>query len=216
MKKLVIFDLDGTLLNTLEDLAIAGNYALKQSGLPVHPTEAFKQFVGNGVYKLVERMTPENLRADERLLAKLKADFDFWYGAHGEANTAPYDGVIELLDRLAEMGVARAVLSNKPHEFAVPLCQKYFGDRFTVVFGQRQGYPCKPDRMLTAEILEKTGVSPEDAIYVGDSGVDMQTAKNGDLFAVGALWGFRSRAELEENGADAVAERPLDLLNEIG
>ena len=129
--------------------------------------------------------------------------------------TAPYPGVPELLGALEQAGAACAVLSNKPHAFTVELCRSLLGERFAVVHGQREGWPTKPDRLLTAEILEETGIRAADTVYVGDSGVDMQTAKNGGLFAVGALWGFRSEEELRENGADAVAERPLDLLRYI-
>ncbi len=213
MKTLVIFDLDGTLLNTLGDLAAAANHALEEQGLPTHPEERYKTFVGDGVYKLIERITPPALRADAALSARLKEGFDHYYAAHGEDLTAPYPGVLDTLDALRERGVACAVLSNKPHEFSVPLCKRYFGDRFRFVHGQRQGYPRKPDRRLVAELLELAGVQPEDCLYVGDSGVDMQTAKNGGVFAVGALWGFRAREELEQAGADAFASSIEEILH---
>lgn len=215
MKKLVIFDLDGTLLNTLDDLAAAGNHLLRAHGWPEHPAERYKLFVGNGVYKLVERMIPADADHSPGALALLRDEYNAYYSAHNADLTAPYPGVPELLGALEQAGAACAVLSNKPHAFTVELCRSLLGERFAVVHGQREGWPTKPDRLLTAEILEETGIRAADTVYVGDSGVDMQTAKNGGLFAVGSLWGFRSEEELRENGADAVAERPLDLLRYI-
>lgn len=214
MIKLVIFDLDGTLLNTLDDLAAAGNHALALRGYPIHAVDAFRYFVGDGVAKLVERMTPPAAR-EPSLLAAVKADFDAYYSAHGTALTAPYAGAIALLDALAARGVACAVLSNKPHAFTAALCPHYFGDRLHPVHGQRQGYPRKPDGALVTEILGISGVSAVECVYVGDSGVDMQTAKNGGVFAIGALWGFRTRDELLENGADALAQTPEEILRFI-
>lgn len=211
MTKLVLFDLDGTLLNTINDLAMAANYALERHGLPQHPMEDYKYFVGNGVFKLVERMTPETRRADKKLLESLKSDFDVYYAKHSNDCTKPYDGVPELLDRLHVKGIKCAVLSNKPHEFTELLCKLFFNNRICIAHGHRQGYPHKPDKKLVEEILNLAGVSAEHCVYVGDSGVDMQTAKNAGVCAVGALWGFRSREELEENGADAVISSPLDL-----
>ncbi len=213
MKTLVIFDLDGTLLNTLDDLAAAANHALAEQELPVHPVEQYKTFVGDGVYKLIERMTPPAQRADTALAARLKEGFDRYYAAHGEELTAPYPGVLDTLDALRERGVICAVLSNKPHEFSVPLCKRFFGDRLRFVHGQRQGYPRKPDRRLVTELLELADAQPEDCLYVGDSGVDMQTAKNAGVFAVGALWGFRTREELEQAGADAFAGSIEEILH---
>lgn len=215
MTKLVIFDLDGTLLNTLDDLAQAGNHALALHGFPTHPTEAFRYFVGDGVVKLVERMSPENVREDAVLQAALKADFDAFYSKHGQDRTAPYAGALELLDALCARGILCAVLSNKPHEFTSVLCPRYFGGRLSLAHGQRAGYLKKPDGGLVREILELTGTASSECLYVGDSGVDMRTAKNGGVYAVGALWGFRTREELEQNGADALAASPMDILNFI-
>lgn len=211
MKQYAIFDLDGTLLNTLGDLAAACNYALAQKGLPQHPADAYRMFVGNGVAKLVERMTPEGLRGDGMLLAELRRCFDGYYSVHGRDLTRPYDGIPAMLDGLLSRGVKLAVLSNKPHEFVRELVPHYFGGRFVSVYGQRAGFPTKPDPSLVAEVLAALGAAKEETLYLGDSGVDMQTAKNGGVFAVGALWGFRERAELVENGADAVIAGPEEL-----
>ena len=210
MTRLVIFDLDGTLLNTLDDLAAAANFALERHGLPGHPTEAYKQFVGNGVFKLVERMTPESRRTDKALLASIKADFDAYYAEHNEDCTKPYDGVLELLDTLRTRGIACTVLSNKPHEFTKVLCSQYFGKRIPLAFGHRQGYPHKPEKALVEEILKLTGIPAEQTVYVGDSGVDMQTAKNAGVYAAGVLWGFRGREELKKYGADALISSPQE------
>lgn len=212
MKKFVIFDLDGTLLNTLDDLAAAANHALEVMSLPIHPVEAFRMFVGNGVPKLVERMTPEALRHDAALSARLRQAFDEYYGPHGQDLTRPYDGVILLLDELLNRGMKLAILSNKPHEFVKTLVPHYFGERFTVVYGQRAGYPTKPDGSLVEEVLADLGGRAEEAVYLGDSGVDMETARNGGVFSVGVLWGFRSREELLAHGAQALIERPEELL----
>lgn len=215
MTKLTLFDLDGTLLNTLDDLAHAANFALRRIGLPEHPTEAYKQFVGNGIEKLVERMTPEVQRTDTALLAALKKEFDAYYAEHSLDCTRPYDGITELLHSLNERGIVCAVLSNKPDAFTKLLCRQYFGDLVHIAVGHRVGYPHKPDRMLVQEMLRLTGFQAQESLYIGDSGVDMQTAKNARMFAVGVLWGFREREELEQNGADILISHPRDLLKII-
>lgn len=215
MTKLVLFDLDGTLLNTLDDLAHAANLALKRHGLPEHPVEAYKQFVGNGIVKLVERMTPKERRADEMLLEVLKQDFDAYYAEHSLDCTRPYDGITELLGLLNERGITCVVLSNKPDEFTKSLCERYFDSLVRIAVGHREGYPHKPDKALVEEMLSLAGFEGQDSIYVGDSGVDMQTAKNAGIFAVGVLWGFRGRDELEENGADILISDPQELLKII-
>lgn len=211
MKRYAIFDLDGTLLNTLDDLAAACNQALAQKGLPQHPTDAYRMFVGNGVAKLVERMTPEALRGDRALLADLRQRFDAYYGVHGSDLTRPYDGVLPMLDELLARGMGLAILSNKPHEFVTEMVPHYFGDRFAAVYGQRAGYPTKPEPSLVAETLDALGAARAETVYLGDSGVDMQTARNGGVLAVGVLWGFRDRAELLENGAQALIAAPDEL-----
>lgn len=212
MTRLVIFDLDGTLINSLLDLANAANYTLKQHGLPEHETDEYKYFVGNGIYKLVERMTPESSRSDKMLLASLKSNFDSYYANHSNDCTKPYDGVLDVLDTLRDQGIKCAVLSNKPHEFTAKLCKQYFGSRIDLAIGHREGYPHKPDKALVQEILTHFQVDCEQCLYVGDSGVDMQTAKNAQVFAVGALWGFRSEEELTTNGADVLASSPIKMM----
>lgn len=212
MTRLVIFDLDGTLINSLLDLANAANFALKQHGLPQHETDEYKYFVGNGIYKLVERMTPAICRSDKTLLASLKSEFDSYYANHSNDCTKPYDGVRNVLDALHAQGIQCAVLSNKPHEFTAKLCKQYFSNGIDLAIGHRDGYPHKPDKGLIQEILDHFHVDSKQCMYVGDSGVDMQTAKNAQVYAVGALWGFRSEEELKKNGADVLATSPTKLM----
>lgn len=210
-KHMIIFDLDGTLLDTLQDLATACNYALEKSSLPTHETAAYRQFVGNGVYKLVERMIPQQRRGDSELKARLKAGFDEYYDAHMLDFTKPYDGVIPMLDTLSERGIAACVLSNKPDAFTRSLCKRFFGDRLLLARGQRDGWPIKPDARLVKSILDDTGFETGQTAYAGDSGVDMQTAKNGGLYAIGVLWGFRDESELKQNGADVLVKAPAEI-----
>lgn len=208
--KLVIFDLDGTLLDTLEDLANAGNHVLYAHGLPTHPIEDYRYFVGDGIRKLIERMCPPG--TSKELQEQLLAENGAWYKTHSQISTKPYEGVLELLDSLKEKGISAAVLSNKPHFVAKDLVPQYFGQRFALVHGQREGYPCKPDGRLVEEIQKELGMAPQECAYCGDSGVDMRTACNGGAFPIGAAWGFRDEKELWDNGAKAIAKNPMEIL----
>ena len=176
MIKTILFDLDGTLLNTIDDLADAANWVCTQHGWPTFPVETYKHFVGNGIPKLVERFSPAEARTPERLAATL-AEFSARYDAHKEDKTAPYPGIPELLEQLQEKGMILAVASNKYQSATVKLISHYFPNiRFTAVFGQREGVNVKPDPTVVHDILDITRISREDVLYVGDSGVDMQTA----------------------------------------
>ena len=206
----VIFDLDGTLLNTLDDLGDAGNYACRQMGWPEHPIESYKYFVGNGMEKLVERFTPAQFRTPEQL----KTAYDIfmpYYNAHKEDKTVPYEGIPDLLSRLKEEGVQIAVLTNKAHHLALPVLERYFPGVFTFAQGALPGKPTKPDPALLHELMERMGAGREDTLFVGDSNVDIRTAKNGGLTGCGVLWGFRGREELLEEGADYLAETADEL-----
>ena len=206
----VIFDLDGTLLNTLDDLGDAGNYACQQMGWPEHPIESYKYFVGNGMEKLVERFTPAQFRTPEQL----KTAYDIfmpYYNAHKEDKTVPYEGIPDLLSRLKEEGVQIAVLTNKAHHLALPVLERYFPGVFTFAQGALPGKPTKPDPALLHELMERMGAGREDTLFVGDSNVDIRTAKNGGLTGCGVLWGFRGREELLEEGADYLAETADEL-----
>ncbi len=205
----VIFDLDGTLLNTIDDLADAGNRVCARRGWPTHTVAQFKLMVGNGIPKLVERFAPAG--TDEAALAAALAEFSADYGAHKEDKTAPYPGLPEMLDRLKAAGVRMAVLSNKADALAGPVVEHYFPGVFEAVQGALPGVPTKPDPTLLYKLMERLGASVDDTLFVGDSGVDAATGKNGGLPVCGVLWGFRDRTELAEAGADCYASTAEEL-----
>ena len=209
----VIFDLDGTLLNTIDDLADAGNHVCTAHGWPTHTVEAYKQMVGSGIPKLVERFTPPQAGAEERQAAL--AEFSAWYDAHKEDKTAPYPGIARAVELLKAAGVSVAVLSNKAHALAGPVVEHYFPGLFPLVQGALPGVPVKPDPTLLHRMMGRMGAGPETTLFVGDSNVDILTGKNGGLTACGVLWGFRSRQELEQAGADVIAERPEQLVEAV-
>lgn len=211
MKKLVIFDLDGTLLDTIADLAAAANHALQKAGFPVYDTETIRTFVGNGISKLLERALPEGARTAENV-ERLRTDFVPYYDAHNAEQSKPYPGVAALLLRLQERGMMLAVASNKYQAATEKLVVHYFpAIRFVKVMGQREGVPVKPDPTIVFDIMEAAGVGKEDVLYVGDSGVDMQTAHNAGVDAVAVSWGFRPRTELEAFRPLAIIDRAEEL-----
>lgn len=212
MIKAVLFDLDGTLVNSLFDLGASTNFALGQMGFPTHETEKFKIFVGDGMAKLIERASPENKR-DEKTLQTTLDIFMTHYREHYVDKTVPYDGISELLDKLT--GVKKAVISNKADEMVIPLTEKLLGERFDIVCGKKEGYPTKPDPTLTLEIIGELGVKPQECLFVGDSGMDMKVAKNAGCVALGVLWGFRGEEELRKNGADYIVSAPQQILDVI-
>ncbi len=215
MKQLVIFDLDGTLLNTIDDLAVAANYALSQCGYPTHEVSEYPHFVGNGINKLLERALPEYKR-NETEVERLRASFMPYYDAHNAVYTRPYDGIVDLLEQLRRDGVLLAVASNKYHSATVSIIRHYFPQiDFSVVLGQRDDVPKKPHPAIVNEILERTGVRQQDALYVGDSGVDMTTACAAGVESVGVTWGFRSEAELVETGACHIIHSADELLKYV-
>lgn len=204
-KQLVIFDLDGTLLDTVADLANATNWALEQCGYPTHPVEAYYKFVGNGINKLFARALPEEDSTEENIL-RIRSLFIPYYNEHNADYSRPYPGVTELLQTLQTRGVMLAVASNKYQEATLKLVRHFFPFiRFAAIYGQREEVPIKPAPDIVYDILRDTGVVKEATLYVGDSGVDMQTAKNADIVSVGVTWGFRSEEELRENEAVHVA-----------
>lgn len=210
MKTAIIFDLDGTLLDTLGDLRDAANDALRRRGLPLRTTEEIRRFVGNGVRNLMRRCLPAG-SPDEEIDAAL-ADFKAYYAAHLYDTTAPYDGIPELLTVLRKRGIKVGVLSNKLDSATQQLIRHYFYGKVDVAFGEHSGVPRKPDPTSCRMVMEQLGVRPEEVLYVGDSGVDMRTARNAGLTAVGVTWGFRSRSELIDNGADLLADLPVQIL----
>ncbi len=209
--KLVIFDLDGTLLNTIADLATATNVALEHYGLPTHKEEEYKFFVGNGINKLFERALPEDKRNEEYVM-KIRSIFVPYYDAHNSDLSRPYQGINELLLDLQNAGIKIAVASNKYQAAAVKLVKEFFPDiNFAEILGQRDGVPSKPNPTIVNEITEHTGISKKDTVYVGDSCVDMQTGKNADVTTVGVSWGFRPKAELESYNPDFIADDAMML-----
>ena len=215
MKKLVIFDLDGTLLDTVADLANATNQALEQCGYPVHPTDAYYTFVGNGVNKLFARALPAEHSTEENVL-RIRSLFVPYYNQHNADCSRPYPGVVELLHALQEGGVQVAVASNKYHEATFKLVHHFFPDiRFAAIYGQREEVPIKPAPDIVFDILHDTGIAKEDTLYVGDSGVDMQTAGNAGVESVGVTWGFRSEDELHEYGAAHIVHEAREIMNFI-
>lgn len=201
----MIFDLDGTLLDTLGDLAAAGERVCAARGWPLHPADAYRYFVGNGIPKLVERIAPPEHR-DPATLAAALAQFKAEYAAHMLDRTRPYPGIPDLLAALAADGVQMAVYSNKNDEFAKDIIAHYFaGVPFAAVHGARPGVPAKPDPQGLLALLTKLDAQPARTLFVGDSDVDVHTAHNAGLVCCGVLWGFRGRQELAAAGAEYLA-----------
>ena len=211
--KAAIFDLDGTLLDTLEDLADSGNEMLETQGFPTHPTDAYRIFVGDGVRVLMERILPTEAQ-NEQTISECMAVYQEIYARRWNAKTRPYDGIPEMLDELAKRGLKLAVLSNKPHQATLQCVTELIGGwPWKIILGMRDGVPKKPDPAGALEIVEHLGIPPKNCLYLGDTSTDMKTANAAGLHAVGVLWGFRDRSELVENGAEIVIERPEQLLS---
>lgn len=212
MKNLAIFDLDGTLLNTIEDLGRAANYALEVNGYPTHSIASYPFFVGNGVRRLIERVLPEDQRTAETV-DHLLIDFKAYYNKHNTDFSVPYDGIYDLLKALNAKGVAIAVASNKYQQATEKLINHYFPDiTFVAVEGQKENVPVKPDPSIVFGILAKAKTPKAETIYIGDSGVDMETARRACVDSVGVIWGFRPEKELVENHADNIVRKPSEIL----
>ena len=211
MFKAAVFDLDGTLLFSLQDLANASNYALGKMGLPTHDLESYKYYVGNGRTVLCRRILPAQLQTDENIARAIEY-FDEYYSVHKYDCTKPYEGIIEMLDTLKSKGIKTAVVSNKPHKFTLPCINRYFGDKIDIACGS--GFvseALKPDPASVLYVMQKLCVDCDDTIYIGDSNVDMLTAANAKLQSCGVLWGYRTKEELLNAGADFIAETPAEL-----
>lgn len=204
--------MDGTICDTLEDLATAVNHALEVQGYKQHKLSEYNYFVGNGMNKLIERALPDG--AEDALIAETKAIFMDYYKAHFIDYTKPYDGIIYLLDGLKKRNIHLAVCTNKVHYMAVKVVDVLFKDYFELVVGQTDR-PMKPDPEAVFEIMDRFGVSPDETVFIGDSDVDMQTAVNSKTHGIGAGWGFRTKEELEKNGAEFFAQTPMDIINYI-
>lgn len=210
MKKLVIFDLDGTLLNTIADLGEACNYALRQLGYSEHALSTYNYMVGNGVRKLVERAEPD---ADAETVERLLAIFREYYDRHSTDNTRPYPGIPELLRTLTDNGVAVAVASNKYQSAVEHIIAHFFPDiPFAAVAGQVDMRPVKPDPSIVFAILNEHPTPKAEVLYVGDSGVDMETARRACVESVGVSWGFRPVSELRKTYADHIVTNPSEIL----
>lgn len=209
MIQLAVFDMDGTILNTLEDLKQSINYALLQNGFPQRTLEEVRRFVGNGSQKLVERSVPEGT-GKERQEAVLTS-FDERYSCHCAEATKPYEGILEVIAGIRSMGIRTAVVSNKPDYGVQSLCDQYFAGLFDFAIGAREGMKKKPSPDAVYEVLKHFGVSKECAVFIGDSDVDVQTALNAELTCIGVSWGFRDREVLEQAGASVIVDRPEEL-----
>lgn len=208
--KLAIFDLDGTILNTLEDLADSTNYALSVNGMPERTIDEVRRFVGNGIHKLIERAVPQG--STEEQVEQVFVTFKEYYKDHCAVKTRPYDGIMELLKTLKENGTLTAVVSNKG-DFAVQiLCKDYFPGLFDFAVGERAGIRRKPAPDSVLAVLEQFQIPKEEAVYIGDSEVDIQTAKNAGMKEIAVTWGFRPEKFLKENGADCIVHTPEKLL----
>jgi phosphoglycolate phosphatase len=207
----VLFDLDGTLLNTLEDLADSVNSVLAARGLPQHPVAAYRYFVGDGATVLMTRVLPLQNR-DAETIAACVSEFTEVYAEHWNRKTRAYEGIPDLLDALVERRIRKAVLSNKPHAYT-RLCVEHLLPqwKFDVILGQGEDVPRKPDPGGALRVAAVLDVAPGDVLYVGDTGTDMQTAVAAGMFPLGVLWGFRTKEELLANGARAVVESPAEI-----
>ena len=212
--KAVIFDLDGTLLNSLIDIADSVNLVLEKHNLPTHQLDDYKLFIGNGLEKLVERALPENVTNNE--FNKYLAEIREVYSNNQISKTKPYDGVLEMLGELQKRNISINILSNKPIDFTKMVVKHFLGDfKFDNVLGAREGIPKKPNPQAVFEIIENLGIDKSEVLYVGDTGTDMQTAENAGLTSVGVLWGFRDMEELVENNADYIIEEASKIIEII-
>jgi phosphoglycolate phosphatase len=207
-----MFDLDGTLLDTLADLASSMNAALRVHGFAPHDTDAYRTFVGDGVENLARRALPADAR-DEVTIARCVEEMRRVYSHSWAVRTRPYDGIPQTLDRLATAGIAISILSNKPHDMTVKIVEAMLGDwEFARVDGARPGIPRKPDATAALASCCSMGVAPAEVAYVGDTDTDMKTAVGAGMLAVGALWGFRDKAELIDAGAETTIRHPAQVL----
>mgnify|MGYP001498210637 CR=1 FL=1 len=210
--KAVCFDLDGTLLDTLDDIAYCTNKILSERGYPMHHVDAFRYFVGDGSKMLMTRVLPEEAR-HETLIEECRKDFETIYRECWRRKTLPYQDIPELLNVLTKLKLKLAVLSNKPQEFTVLTVDHLLKEwNFDVILGQREYVPKKPDPAGMNEICQRMRISSEDFLFLGDTGIDMKTAVSAGCYPVGVLWGFRTEKELKDNGARAIIKKPLDAL----
>lgn len=209
MYQLVIFDLDGTILDTLQDLADAVNHAMKKNDMPLHTVDEVRQFVGNGIRKLIERSVPKE--TETAVIDKVHSDFTAYYQVHCADNTAPYAGIPELLQNLREHGIHTAVISNKADYAVQSLCEQYFPNLFDAVAGEKEGTRRKPAPDSVNAVLNALHLTREQAVYIGDSDVDIETAKNAGMPCISVAWGFRDVPFLKEHHASQIVKDVPEL-----
>ena len=211
--KLAIFDMDGTILSTLDDLANGVDYALSENGLPARSKQETRAALGRGVRFLIEQSVPDGLSDAE--ISKVEDDFLKYYKVHSMDNTRPYDGIVELIKEVRASGIKTAVVSNKIDSAVKELCANFFEGAFDVAYGERIGIPRKPDPKPINAIIDEFGLSKNEVVYIGDSEVDLLTANNAKIDHIIVTWGFRDRAFLEQNGAKNLVESMEELKAEI-
>lgn len=211
MKKLIIFDLDGTILDTLPTIAYYGNLALSENGFDTIEEEKYKDFLGFGRVELIHRMLRYLGEDNDTNYENVAKVYDDAYLKNTSYLTGPYDGIKDMLSSLSHMGCSLAVLSNKPHDATVPTIESFFPDTFLRVWGKKESYPPKPHPESALALCNELGLSPEDTIFIGDTEVDIQTGKNAGFSTIGVTWGFRKRSEVEEIGADYIVSSPVEI-----
>ena len=214
MIKLCIFDLDGTVLDTVHTIAYYGNLALSKNGIEPIEDAQYNYFAGNGAVNLVKRMLRYRGVLTQERFEKVFADYNAAYNANTTYLTAPFAGIVDTLDAIKAQGIKIAILSNKPHFATCGVINSLFGKGyFHCVYGQRENVPLKPDPTAVHQLIEEMDVKPDQCLYIGDTGTDMETGKNAALFTIGVLWGFRGKEELVANGADLIIDKPCQLLD---
>lgn len=215
MKKLLIFDLDGTLVNTIADLGNACNHALETMGFPTHSQASYTKMVGNGISKLIERAVPEDARR-QRVIEAMRTRFVEYYNDHLWDETVPYPGVEEMLGRIRSMGIKTAVASNKYQSATERIVRHFFGNDWVSIMGQQDMVPLKPDPSIVFNILLECPTPKSEVLYVGDSAVDMETAYRACVDKAGITWGFGSRKELMSAFPDFIVNKPEELIEILG
>ena len=214
--KAAVFDLDGTLVNSLDDLADSANATLRAHSFPMHEVEAYRYFVGDGTRKLMERILPQEYAADTTFVAQFMSKYKDRYARNLLQKTKPYDGIMEMLEELRRRGIPMAVCTNKHQSAAEMIVKTLFPHGiFQEIIGDQEGLPRKPDPQKVLRIMRNFGVTGEQTAYFGDTDVDMDTARNAGTFAVGVLWGFRPKEELIAHGADLLLSHPMELFEKV-
>ncbi|EKD27819.1 MAG: hypothetical protein ACD_79C00554G0001 [uncultured bacterium] len=210
----VIFDLDGTLINSLDDLADSMNIVLEKQGLETHSSESYKYFIGDGVEELIKRALPLKFQSEKKFINSCKEDFKQEYNIRCTLKTHPYDGILELLNSLSEKNIKLSVLSNKPHDFTLITVAKFFPEiKFSCIYGANKEKPLKPNPQMCLEISKELNLPCNKFLYLGDTSIDMLCANNAGMASVGVTWGFRTKDELLSSGAKYIINHPAELLD---